>query len=424
MPDIRLPATYHQRPRHLKYGRGPNSGVWYDSVAARLELSRVRTPEEHGAVGDGVTDDTAALQALRVAAQSGDVLYFAPGKVYRFAEAAVHYHWVNKNGLTIIGRNSRIHATVPAESGMQFENCHDLWIEGLTLSTDLSGLPLPGNAGSRGSSYHHQRFTIYNCDNFTGIDMRISGSYAGGIFVAAGSENWYFERPVIRNTRADGFHVSSGSKYGEVLHPQLHNVGDDGFAVVSYNADLATCSNITVDGCRVGGQYHGRGMTVVGGSDIEYRNFEITSSRAAGLYIGVESGSYVTKSVERVVATGGKLIGCSQAGSVEGHPAVLVFNSATDGRITNDVEVSYVTIEDVPGPKVPCRIDGSAAGQCTNVKLFGNHILGQFSATAPTNYSMVDGWIAKHSTQPTPTLTGTGSSNGVFNIPNNRVRAY
>lgn len=418
MPDLRLPASYHSRPGYLKYNRGPNPGFWYDSVAARMEISRVRTPEDHGAVGNGTTDDTTALLNLRDAMGAGEIAYFAPGKVYRFANALDHYYWNNKDNVTLYGPNSRIHATVPAESGLQFESSDNVWIEGLTLSTDLSGLPLPPNAGSRGNTTHHQRLTFWNCDSPVIRDVTIDGSYAGGIYLWR-ANNFVMERPIVSYTRADGIHITGPSSNGLVKDWRTYHIGDDMVAVISYAADGAACENIHITGGIGGGQYHGRGITVVGGKRIRYIGNKIMNSRAAGAYIFVETGDFVTNGVEDVILAGNEFIGCSQAGSVEGHPAILIGNWATDGKVCTKVKFLYNTIFDVPGPKLPMRLEGSASSPVTLIEAFGNQIYGSFSAGPH------DGWIDRTNTNVAwPDVTGEGSSNGVSNIPTNRVRAF
>ncbi|PNY81861.1 right-handed parallel beta-helix repeat-containing protein [Deinococcus koreensis] len=69
------------------------------------------TPEQFGAVGDGVSDDTAALGALFAQLNTqaaAPAMAFAPGKVYRFQRTANDQFAVTRDGVTVYGNGATL----------------------------------------------------------------------------------------------------------------------------------------------------------------------------------------------------------------------------------------------------------------------------------------------------------------------------
>lgn len=344
---------------------------------------RTITPEDYGAVGNGTTNDITALRSVWNNAVSGDRIYFTPGKTYRFEDSGDHLYWNGsgtKTDITIWGYGATVHATLDGQSGWQVESSPRLSVYGIGKTSTWGR-----NPAVRGSSPHHHGLTYTACDDLWIENINIRGSYAGGLFID-NCDRFVIRHPVIANTSADGLHFTGPSTGGRVYSPTIINPGDDGVATVGYLFDAAPCSDIRVDGARIMGQYNGRGMSILGATNVHYTNFEILASRAAGLYLGCENnGDFSTYGLSNCSVTGGKMIACSQSGSVEGHPAILILNQATT-RTVDGLEIGDIHILDVANNQAPVRLEGSSTANITNCTIRDLYCNGKYGTDA--------GWIS------------------------------
>jgi hypothetical protein len=197
----------------------------------------------------------------------------------------------------------------------------------------------------RWDAAEQQRLRI---EGHTGVEIHnvsVQGSAAAGLFVHQGAANFVIDHVQVSNTRADGIHMTDGSHDGQVISPVVKNVGDDGVAVVSYEKDGVRCARITVTSPTVDGVSAGRGVTVVGGTDVTYRDIHVSNISAAGVYIAAE-GSWNTLGVSNVKVLGGSVNGANMSPYTD-HGAVLVYNGASDQSVQN-VEISDLTLSGVP----------------------------------------------------------------------------
>ena len=155
-------------------------------------------------------------------------------------------------------------------------------------------------------------------DNRNGVRRRIKGatirgntinnSGAAGIFLYKASLFTVADNVVYRSW-ADGIHVTAGSADGRIVKNAVSQNGDDMVAIVSYAGDrkavgMATRynvmssdemdDNIYIAQNHLTDTYWGRGISVVGGTDVTIENNEISRTpTCAGIYLLRES-SYLS----------------------------------------------------------------------------------------------------------------------------------
>lgn len=279
-----------------------------------------------GAIADDGVDDTTAIQAALDALQPGQWLIF-PAGTYQHSKSLV----VRTPGAVLWSEGATLHATNPLDQAVlltadgasiyQFtltavtgSRLHAPWQSRIAVfdrvdrATHLRGNVIRGNrviaAGAPGTA-------TANSASSAGIFVfRADG------FLVAGNE--------VRRSLSDGIHVTGGSRNGRVLGNTVRETGDDMIAMVSYlkggnwqtetaqslastfadQRDLQLVRNVLVAANDVEGQYWGRGISVVGGSEITIRDNRIArTTLAAGVLLAREA-SYLTWGVSNVLVQG------------------------------------------------------------------------------------------------------------------------
>ncbi len=299
----------------LLLGRG-------DDGAGVPETDREVDVRDLGAVGDGRTDDTAALQEAFDTAEPGTRLVLPEGIVFAHDDVLTlsSPDVVVSGGGTLLATDEERSSFVLAADRVA--------LDGVTLRIE--------DTTRRYEAYEQQRLRL---DGHTGIvvrDVRVEGSAAAGVYVGGGTADFVLDRVQVSGTEADGIHITQGAHDGRVLEPLVRDVGDDGVAVVSYAPDGAPCARIEVVSPTVDGSSGGRGVSVVGGEDVTFRDIDVRDTYAAGVYVAAE-GSFDTTGVSGVLVDGGTVDGANTGEDID-HGAILVFNG-TDDETVDDVVV-------------------------------------------------------------------------------------
>jgi hypothetical protein len=343
----------------------------------------VRTPEEFGADGSDRASDAAALQAALNALKTGDTLSIPAGKVYRHDQVLVVP--TSAAGARISGSGT-ILATVQESSALKVY-APNFRIDGITHRME--------STTSRGSTEDHHSIFV-NASGYRSADVTIDGSYAAGYFFF-GASDFIVERPTVKNTRADGIHMTYGSHNGKIESPLVQNVGDDGVAVVSYAgagfSGEPVSHHIEVLSPRVEGQTHGRGLSVVGGEDITYRNVYVQGSAGAGILIGVERN---TNKVKRVTVSGGQLVDSNHRVDID-HGAIFLVSGRADGSV-EDVTVEGLALRNtLNGRGSALKTDGTtgtfARVLIRDIAAYGAESVGSFNPDdniPPSSYGAVN----------------------------------
>ena len=111
-------------------GRNFSFGIAQNHLARAQERAKVVSVKAFGAKGDGVADDTAAIQAAINAAQAGETIYF-PSGIYEVSDFVVK----NRSGLSFIGvgQNSVIRQKAGVVRMATIEVSRDIVISNLTF---------------------------------------------------------------------------------------------------------------------------------------------------------------------------------------------------------------------------------------------------------------------------------------------------
>lgn len=287
------------------------------------------TPEDFGARGDGVTDDTVALQAAFDNA-GGRAVALTAGHTYVHSEV-LHL------------RTAALHVTGPGVLLATAESRSSVWIEADDVLVDGGVEVRTANTTQRWSAWEQMGVRLIGHHGITLQNVTVTGSAAAGIYVG-GSAQFVLDHVTVEDTRADGIHMTGGSHDGQVISPTVRNSGDDGVAVVSYSADGPACHDITVSSPRVLGTSGGRGLSVVGGVNVRETDIDVERTAAAGVYIAAEGSPWYSAAPANVTVTGGRIIGADTNTSID-HGAVLILGGE-DGPTPTNVTVQDLTVTD------------------------------------------------------------------------------
>ncbi len=262
-----------------------------------------------GVRGDGVTDDTAAMQQAINGAAEGTTLRF-PAGTYLQSDVIT----VGRTGVRLQGAPG---ATIQATSASRVA----IVLRG--TGTAVAGLTLTAPAATaRLGSLEHHRIVLDGGSGQSVEDNHVIGGPAAGIF-AFGATGFTISGNVVEDTMADGIHLTHGSRLGTVSSNAVRHPGDDCVAVVSYRADGAIVTGILEHDNRCSDSYNARGFSVVGGQDITIRDGRIDGTRAAAIYLASE-GSYDTFAAQRIQVLDNHITGANTDPSVD-HAAIFSF---------------------------------------------------------------------------------------------------
>jgi hypothetical protein len=234
--------------------------------ARQSSVSRSDVPE----------DQTAVLQQQFDALQPGASLKL---------EAVVYPHSgvlkIRVPGVHIDGSGAILQATSDATSSVQIL-ADDVTLTNIKLSAPGTGPRMHGT---------DQQKLLVAGDGDIVSNISVAGSAAAGVFVN-GAQNFTLTDIDVANTRADGVHITSGASHGVLSNIRTAQTGDDGVAVVSYQDDPLTCTDISINDVVIRGNTHGRGLSIVGATDVRMRGFSIANTQAAGVYVATEGNPY------------------------------------------------------------------------------------------------------------------------------------
>lgn len=246
------------------------------AVMLAVKTRTFLTPLDHGAVGDGLADDTDALQRA-VAEAEGGVLWLPAGRTFRSVESI---RPASNTVITGPGALDILHDDTDQSTSLRVEEVENVVIDGIGLEQS--------NATERDSRYGLIRgwrssgCAVRNC--------RL-GRHSSTLAWLGLCADWDISHNFGGDSWADGVHISRGSHHIRVIGNNIAGVRDDAIAVNSMLADGAVnyppCSDIVVADniCRDTGII-GNGVAVNGGERITVRGNVIDSPILNGIYVG------------------------------------------------------------------------------------------------------------------------------------------
>lgn len=289
--------------------------------------ARLFDVKTYGATGDGVTDDTGAIQAaLAAIPATGGVFYFPAGK-YKYAGSALN---LNKS-ITVLGDGGGVRylSTVPivgvtgqpalssidfnSSTGVLFDvTAHGCAFSNLGLRNTSVGTPTAGSAIRISSGGDRTRYENVAIDGFyVGIDVQAgSGHVWDGCWICAPIlyglrlrnlliidagdhfiSNCYITEGNSRNAAA-AIRIESGGGV-KIVNTKINTISNSAFAA---GIDLAVGNSvITVDmlvaNCSIEG-FSGYGIKCTSGTSAQWSSIVITGNQISPYVAGNPRGIY------------------------------------------------------------------------------------------------------------------------------------
>jgi hypothetical protein len=267
-------------------------------------FSDVVNVKDFGAVGDGVADDTAAIQA---AINAGSSIYFPSGNYYlNTTQAAPYPTWFNPVCLLIQNKSNFairsdgaslvVGPTAAFSSIFHFDKCNNF---------SLSGFRLVGNKTGVSPSMENCAVTLTSCVKFNVSDLLIDGNWGGlgagivgdwmvdGIFQnirmpKAGIivDVAYLQNVVFSNISGYGAD-NSGNNTGT-------SIGQKGFSIINdlpnaarnfTGISFSNTDNVQFQNCVA--ENFGTGCVISAGSNVNFFGCSFSSNDGGGSALGL-----------------------------------------------------------------------------------------------------------------------------------------
>ena len=321
-------------------------------------------PKDHGAKGDGTTDDAEALEKAFAAVPAGGGIVLFPAGTYLKDQSRVA---VTKSHTLLWAPNRRatIHGTVRSltEQERDDELCgvrQQALVFQRTVGGGIYGLRFTSNATERTSCAEDCQILLDTVDGIDIVGTEVDGASACGVFAWSSaaesrSQNLFVEGNFFHHTLC-GFDSPHARRPPLLVLAELYfnaapSLGDDGIACVTYSPEDPRCGEMKWWGNVYLGGAHGRGMAVIGGEDISIHHNWIIGAAAAGLIVASES-AYTSASSERIELRSNYIVD-SPNGSVDnGHSSILISGGNAQAEPIRAVESVANVIVGAPENRV------------------------------------------------------------------------
>lgn len=299
--------------------------------------------KSYGAKGDGVTDDTASVEATIVAANiAGGGTIFSPRGTYRFTTAIANS--LTLNNIRFTGDNATWYLDFTTAS------THLLYLQGSNITVDF--LNFDSNPAFARNLTGGAFILVNGANNVFVTENRFNNCPSANIYLVNSAHDIIISNNLIQNSKADGIHITNGSYSVIVNGNNLYNTGDDGISVVWYSNSLNQPQDITI-------------------SDNLIKN-----SQASG--IAVYHGKNVVIDNNTVLTTINHGIAVAQNDRADNSLDITIQNNYLKniGSVITShmgIYIDLVNISIVKNNTIDTTIDqGVYVGRYTNLKIIGN----------------------------------------------------
>jgi hypothetical protein len=252
---------------------------------------------EHGATGDGHTDDTYAIEsAARLAKLKKKALYLPTGTY-------AHGGLLNLDSIVVFGDGNS--TVILSTDGGQSRPQHALVLSGANVELHSVAVKTQWT-GVRQANYAACGILLSEAKYFRVCNVSVTGSACAGI-AAKMSTNGLISACKVSKTSADGISFVNGSSRNIAENNEIIDSGDDSISVVSYVSD-SMCENLVISKNRITHSL-ARGIAVAGGVDVLITENQIRNATNAGVQICTD-GSHKTRGASRIQAIGNLIDSC------------------------------------------------------------------------------------------------------------------
>lgn len=267
-----------------------------------------------------------------------------------------------------------------------------IMVTGNGASVSYLSLTIGWSGVSRQETYECQRITLRDTATNWMIDhVQINGGSAAGI-MSDGGAHGVITRSIVQNTLADSIHMTGGSSDISVTYNEVINSGDDGIAVVSYKNDGVLTNNITATNNHVHNNKYGRGMTVVGGTNVTYMNNYVHDVPEVSCYYIAQESSFNSYPSSNVTVQNNTVQNCGGGGG--DHGGILVWGdvAANDtikvaNNLVDQSSNKYPTISVTSLNKNVSLINNKTLGTAVYIQTTGQVIQNTPWTSGPVGYS-------------------------------------
>lgn len=329
--------------------------------------------KDYGALGDGTTDDTTAIQDAINAAQAvsplGGVVWF-PAGTYKITAALVITNHVTVDG------PGQINSTNLTDFCFHIHDCSHVQIRNITVQHVSPVTRL---------SVHN--FYVIDVTNIEFSNVKMLASVGAGIN-AVRVQHSAVINCTVTGALADGIHYENNLEDIIIIGNRVYGTADDAITVQGYIGNSSFSKN-----CHIIGNYvyqcKSRGIAVLGVQNATVEANTIESTQRFGIYVYTESGTYNHQITQGITVTNNVMRNCGS------------YNGGTDSaiRVGND----------------------NASYPCTDVQLTGNVITTPYSHFFNVGTSGIDGvknLIIRANICKGPMSTSTGNGVNAINVEN------
>lgn len=236
---------------------------------------------DYGAIGDGVADDSDAIQNALNFAKTVKMDVYIPAGTY------LHSKVIIVDSVTLIGSGKE---TVLRSTGL---------VEPVNSAIQLTGtFPSARNfhttmayAGARRGLLSDTGILASLATDFLIDNIHVHGSPSVGIMIH-NSQNGTVNACTVENTLADGIHITNLSKNISITNNRTINSGDDCLGIVSYRSQGGQVQHITVANNKFEANVlsDSRGVAVVGSKFVSITNNSFVNINGAAFWAQYDSG--------------------------------------------------------------------------------------------------------------------------------------